>query len=281
MTVLIVGVSGKLGSDLFELFKRDQIDVIGFNSSDLNITEEIYLRNKIKKIKPQYIINAAAYNEVENAEKNIKKAFRVNAFGPKYLASICSEINSVLIHVSTDYVFDGSNNYYVETDVPNPLNIYGISKYTGEQLVMNSIKNYYIIRTSALFGPSVNSNKSNFVNFIINKAKNKSEINVVNDQYTSPTYTYDLGKSIKYLIDEKKKYGIYHITNNGYCSWFEFAETIIKYSNLKCKLEPISTIKSGSVVNRPEWSVLETNSDIKLPNWEDALNRYINILKLD
>ena len=277
--ILLIGSTGQLGSALFNILAADY-NVTGLTSKELDIADARAVQMVIQQAKPDYIINAAAFNKVNEAENDPQKAFAVNAFGPYYLAVAAKQHGAIFVHVSTDYVFDGTQGFFSEKDAPHPLNVYGASKYSGEQLVEIASGSHYIIRTSALFGPSTGSQKINFVDRIVNSAKAGENLTVVSDQYTSPTYAPDLALKIKELLEKKAPYGLYHITNSGSCSWYEFAEKIVDISGLPTTLIPQVTGNAPQQVRRPAKSILE-NSFLKknalglLPPWEDAVTRYV------
>ena len=186
-----------------------------------------------------------------------------------------------LIHISTDYVFDGKKlkekKPYVESDKPNPINIYGISKYAGELIVQNYLEKFYIVRVASLFGKRVASGKGgNFVYAILEKAKKGEELKVIDDIYMSPTYTYDASKKIWNLILKEKPYGVYHITNAGYCSWYEFASKILELANIKVRIKPVKHTEFKMKAKRPLWSPLNSEKGISMPYWEDALKRFLS-----
>ncbi len=277
--ILIFGSSGQLGSDLFNELKIN-FDVTGCSSKvDITIVESV--EKIISKVRPGIIINAAAYTKVEEAESNPEIAYKINALGPYYIARAARKANCAVMQISTDYVFDGEKGKYTEDDVPGAINIYGASKLAGEQLVQIACpERFYIIRTSALFGNSKSRQKLNFVDNILAKAESGEKIKVVNDQYMSPTYTVDLGRKISELIIKAAPFGIYHITNSGYCSWYDFASAIIKIDGKKANLSPISTAKSGTKIRRPVSTILigkalEKHGLEPMPNWKDALSRYL------
>lgn len=272
MTIILFGCNGMLGSDLSMQFK-DQ-DLHGFSKNDIDITSKKKVLEIIKKIRPDFVINAAAYTDVDGSEINRKKAMLVNATAVKYLALACCEYNSTLVHFSTDYVFDGENkNGYKENAKGNPINFYGLSKLKGEDYIKKICgnKGYYIIRTQWLYG----HNGKNFVDAIIKLSKNKHKLKVVNDQFGSPTYTKDIAKKVKILMGNYD-FGIYHITNNGVCTWYDLAELILKLTNNKTGLIPIASKELNKLAKRPKCSILlNTKFKSKMRNWESALKDYI------
>lgn len=274
MKVMITGGDGQLGKGLSKVFKQDA-EVLLLNKESLDITNELAVREVINRFKPHYIMNAAAYTKVDLAENEREQAFSVNALGPYYLAKAASEVGAVLFYISSDYVFDGASSVpYEETDRPNPTSIYGQSKWLGEQLVTMISEKVYIVRTSWLYGGEGNNH---FVSKILNQLKLNQELRVVDDQIGSPTYVEDLALTIKSLIG--KPYGIYHVTNSGSCSWFEFAQKIAELSGYQsANIQPISSSQLKTLANRPMYSVLSHNAlhreGIKMKPWHEALQHY-------
>ena len=273
MNSLITGSSGMLGSDIAHEFKNTQkgFKAYSLNKKQLDITKTHDILKNFRKIKPGIVINCAAYTDVDGSESNRKLALNVNAIAVKNLAKACRKFGSAMVHFSTDYVFDGKNkNGYREDSRKNPINYYGYTKSMGEKYIEEMLDNYFIIRTSWLFG----KNGKNFVDAIIKKSKDK-EIRVVNDQRGSPTYTKDLANAAKELI-RNYRYGAYHITNRGACTWFEFAKEILKNANSKTKVIPIKSEEISRTAKRPRCSVLiNTKFKNKLPFWDNALKRYL------
>ncbi len=276
MQIAIIGANGQLGSALVDTFEN----AIPLTHEDMDITKFDSLKI-LKKINPDVIINTAAYVRVDDAEIYPEKAFAVNSIGALNVAKIASEIDAVNIYISTDYVFDGKKgNPYTEVDLPNPINVYGLSKYAGEIFTQNYSKKYYIIRVASLYGRGGARGKGgNFVEWIINKAKRKEPLKIVNDQIMSPTYTVDVAKTLKKLIELEPEYGVYHMTNSGYCSWFEFAREILETINCNIPLEPITSSDLNRLAQRPPFSALQ-NAKLKklglqLPHWKVALKRFL------
>lgn len=259
-----------LGSDLAEELKN--YDPICWDIKDLDITKEGLVKEKITALKPDMIINCAAYTDVDGCETNKEICFDVNANALKYLAKTANQINAIMIHISTDYVFNGiKKEGYKEDEEVGPINEYGKSKAEGEENIIINTKKYYIIRTAWLFG----KNGKNFVNTILKLAKEKPFLEVVNDQFACPTYTRDLAKQIKYIIRTKQPFGIYHVTNYGVCSWFEFAKEILNQARVNKKVRPINSEKLKRAAKRPKYSILVNT---KLPNlrpWKEALKDYL------
>lgn len=279
--VIITGVGGQLGNAIKQVFSGLEEDIVCFDRNDLDITKNEEISKMFAKYKPNIVINCAAYNKVEQAGESIKEAYEINAFGPYLLARVAGECGAKFVHISTDYVFDGNKNSYTETDCPKPVNVYGASKLAGEQLVRLANKNSFIVRTSWLFGKNKDNSEKNFVKTMIAKAKKENEVRVVEDQVGSPTYTNDLAKKIKELLSSDAEPGIYHITNSGHCSWYEFAKKIFEFSKIEADVTPIKTSESDTKIKRPASSVLENNrlKEVGLPvlrSWQEAVSDYIN-----
>lgn len=275
MKVLITGSEGQLGSELVDLLSKDN-EIYGFAHKELDITDKNRVIDIISKIVPDIIIHCAAFTNVDGCETNTNIAFDVNIIGTGNVAIASKKNKSTMVYISTDYIFDGKKNSpYLESDIPNPISIYGISKYGGELVVKHFLGKFFIVRTSWLYG----KRRKNFVNTILDIAKNKKELKVVNDQVGSPTYVPDLAKAISALISTKY-YGTYHITNSGECSWYEFAKKILKYAGIKnVKVTPISTEELNKPASRPKYSVLknlnlEKKKIYKMRNWELALRDF-------
>jgi len=284
MKVVLIGASGQLGNDIVTVVPS-KIDLIPLSRKDVDVTVKEQVENVIKNFSPEIIINTSAYVKVDMAEEEVDKAFLVNAIGVKNLVDICKELGICFLHISTDYVFDGkkleSKKPYTEEDTPNPINIYGLSKYTGELIIQNYLEKYYIVRVASLYGKAGASGKGgNFVYTIIKKAKSGEPLRVVNDIFMSPTYTLDAAQKIWEIILRNKPYGIYHVTNSGYCSWYEFAVKILEYTGLinKVDIKPVKHTEFKAKAKRPLWSPLTSIKGIKLRPWQEALRDFIDSL---
>lgn len=276
--ILITGANGQLGKSLqkiadnysheFFFMDRNKLDI-----TDVQALEDVFHRNNF-----DYCLNFAAYTNVEKAEQEKELAERLNAEAVGHLAEISYRYKTSLIHISTDYVFDGNKNSpYKESDMPNPLNVYGASKLKGEKLILNNTDQYYIIRTSWLYSEF----KNNFYKTILKLTKERKQLKVVDDQIGTPTLTYDLLKFILFLIDrEEHKFGMYHFSNMGEASWFNFAKEILKTHRLTNEVIPVETNEFPSKVERPKYSVLDKTS-IKdtwnyIPeDWSVSLKKWI------
>ncbi|MEM2950872.1 MAG: dTDP-4-dehydrorhamnose reductase [Nitrososphaeria archaeon] len=278
MTIVVIGSSGQLGTDLMKILGQEY-EVTGLTHKDIEIAD--YESCKIlKDYSPKIIINTAAFHKTDQCEEEPLKTFQVNAVGAKNIMSISKEIDATTIFISTDYVFDGSKmRPYTEEDVPNPINTYGISKLAGELFTRQNPR-HYIIRVASLFGAAGASGKGgNFVETMIAKARKNESISVVDDMWMSPTYTKDAAHVIKKIIELNIPHGTYHVTNSGYCTWFQFAQEIFNITNLSPDLIPIKTSQLQMKAKRPMFSAL---SSVKLPNfgivtrnWKDALKDYL------
>lgn len=280
MKFFITGVNGQLGYDVKrELLERGYTDILAPTRVDLDITNEDAVKKMIREYRPSVIFHCAAYTAVDKAEEEQEKCYQVNVLGTKYLTEAAKEMDAKIIYISTDYVFDGTKEglYQVEDKV-NPVNYYGKTKYLGENFV-RAYDNHIIVRISWVFG----INGKNFIRTMLNLAESHKELNVVCDQIGSPTYTKDLaGLLVNMFLSNVK--GLYHVTNEGYCSWYEFAEFIFKESRKKVKVHPILTKDYKTIAKRPLNSKLSKESldDIgmkRLPEWQDAVKRYICELK--
>jgi len=273
MRILVIGSKGMLGSDLTEELNKIGNTILGWDVSDIDITKK-HEMIKIAGVKPDVLINCAAYTNVDLAEKEREKCFDVNVRGVANLVDVCKKHEITLVHISTDYVFDGSREEYDEGDEKNPLNVYGKTKSEGEDVIRKNLKKYYLIRTSWLFGKK----GKNFVETMLKLCSEREKVRVVNDQVGRPTYTRDLCKAIVEIISNQPnyEYGVYHATNSGKCSWFEFAREIIKLKKLSCSIEPCTTEEFPRDAKRPKYSVLNNNKLPQLRSWKDALKAYLN-----
>jgi len=281
MRILVTGVAGQLGYDVMrELAERGYDDVLGIDKDELDITDEVAVHKFIEDYNPDVIMHNAAWTAVDKAEEMQELCRSVNVLGTKYIAETAEKIGAKLVYISTDYVFDGKGeNYFEVNDKKAPLSFYGKTKYEGEVEVQKCSK-HFIVRISWVFG--INGN--NFIKTMLRLAETKTELNVVCDQIGSPTYTYDLSKLLCDMI-ETEKYGIYHATNEGICSWSKFAEKIFEIAGVKTmKVNPVTTADYLKMV--PQQAIRPLNSRMskesldkagfsRLPTWEDALERFI------
>jgi len=279
MRTVVLGAGGQLGHDLQRVLA--DWDLIPYRRADLDICDYPSITQALTQSRPEVVINAAAYVRVDEAEAQIEEAFRVNAFAVRNLAQVCAQIDCVLVHISTDYVFGGEKRTpYTEDDPPNPLNVYGVSKLAGEYFVRSMCPRHFVIRSSGLYGLAGSSGKAgNFVETMLRLAGEGRPIRVVNDQVLTPTYTMDLARKIKELV-KTEAFGLYHITNSGECSWNEFACKIFELSGLEPDLLSATSKELGLEAERPAYSVLgcrglERVGLQHLSHWGDALREYL------
>ncbi|MFC0470037.1 dTDP-4-dehydrorhamnose reductase [Halalkalibacter kiskunsagensis] len=275
MKVLITGGEGQLGRAIYEKMKNTS-DVIKLSKEKLDITKQQTVYDVFQDVKPDYVFHTAAYTAVDQCEESKTKAFQVNSIGALNVANASKSVGSIMIYISSDYVFDGTKSTpYEVTDSPNPKSVYGLSKWLGEELVLNTIPESYVVRTSWLYGHG----GKNFVNTVLKFATSQKEVKVVSDQIGSPTYVNDLVDVLLQLIT--KPYGIYQIRNDGQCSWYDFAKAIYEKVGTDSNLvQPITTKEYGAVAPRPQFSILNLNkleaSNIKIPRrWDIALRSYL------
>ncbi|MFA6941060.1 MAG: dTDP-4-dehydrorhamnose reductase [Clostridiaceae bacterium] len=288
MKILITGSRGQVGSQLINILNKGRSElgevpeqiknavVIGKGSQELNIADFDNVKSVLKEVKPDVVINAAAYTNVNGCELNKELAFSVNAYGAKNLAAACEDIGSKIVHISTDYVFNGEGTIpFKEIDEPSPHSIYGKAKNMGDNFVKEYSSKYFIVRPSWVYG----YNGKNFVYTIMKTAKERGSIKVVNDQRGNPTNAEDLSHHILKLI-AAEQYGIYHCSGRGECTWYDFACKIIELSKIPCKVIPCSTNEYPSTTKRPMYSSLD-NSKLRntvgneMRNWEEALSNFI------
>ena len=282
-SVLVVGAKGMLGTDVTEAVGssqctgRSDFDVTAVDIEQIDITDAASVQSCMESCRPDIVVNCAAYTDVDGCETNSQTAFAVNAAGPMNLAVACKAAGCKLVHISTDFVFDGERRgAYLPTDEPNPLSVYGESKLAGEQNVQRNLDDHLIVRTSWLYG----SHGKNFVTTIAKAARQREYLEVVDDQVGSPTYTVDLAAAILALIGAAAR-GMYHFHNRGHCSWYEFARQIVRLCRIDVEVRPISTAKLGRPARRPSWSVLdmgcfERATGKPVRTWQGALAEFIS-----
>lgn len=274
--ILVTGSTGQLGSDVVkELLKRGY-STLSPNRSELNLCSEDNIRNYILNSNCEAIVHCAAYTQVDKAEDEKDLCIKINATATKHIVKCAKILDIPMIYISTDYVFDGTKDgEYTENDETNPINIYGESKLAGEKYVQEILDKYYIVRTSWVF----NINGKNFIETMLRLSKANNQLSIVNDQIGSPTYTKDLSRLLVDML-ETSKYGLYHATNERYCSWYEFADTIFKLANINIDIKAINSNEYASRAKRPLNSKLSKDKLIEygfkpLPHWEDALKDYL------
>jgi len=273
--LMLTGAGGMLAHDAVAILKPG-FEVITRREQELDICDAEAVRAAVCSLMPDVVVNCAAYTQVDICETEQEKAFAVNASGVKHLALACRQAGSLLVHISTDYVFDGTKQTpYLETDVPHPLSVYGRSKLAGENHVAELLEQYIIIRSSWLYGSSGN----NFIATILRLAHKQKELQVVNDQRGSPTWTRDLSLAIKALIDSNGR-GMYHVSNQGSCTWYDYARAIVTRAGLDVRVSPVTTAALKRPAPRPANSMLDCSRFIRetgmgLRPWEDALEEYL------
>jgi dTDP-4-dehydrorhamnose reductase len=279
MRYFITGADGQLARALRHLLTSKGCDVVSKTRAELDITNLGLIRDAVRAVRPDFVINCAAFNDVDGAESQWEKAYMINGVGVKYLSFACNEINSTLVHFSTDYVFDGSKKEkYTIADMPNPISKYGSSKLLGEKMIMTHADKFFLIRTSWVFG----SGKNSFVKKVMDWSQNKKQLSMVTDQCSSPSYAVDLAKASVDLM-ETGNYGLYHMTNDGECSRFEWAKYILDRLKWNGDLIPAVSGDFNSAARRPEYSALD-NFPLKetigytLPSWQDATDRFLEEL---
>lgn len=278
--VLITGILGQLGFDLAKEFTKRGVEYIAPSLEELELTTEAGAKNFILEKKPETVVHCAAYTAVDKAESEAELAITVNGMGTRWIAEACREIGAKMIYISTDYVFGGDGKIpYEVNDEKNPVNVYGRSKLLGEDAVNALVEKHFIVRTSWVFG--INGN--NFIKTMLRLAETKKKLNVVNDQIGSPTYTPDLSRLLADMA-ASDKYGVYHATNEGFCSWADFAREIFEQAGLKVEVDGVPTSEYPTPARRPfnsrlsKKSLDEAGFD-RLPPWQDALKRYLVELK--
>jgi dTDP-4-dehydrorhamnose reductase len=282
MKITIIGANGQLGNDLVAAFAAAGDDVSPLSHSDVEVSDAQSVWSALGSVRPQVIVNTSAMHHVENCEREPDKAFTINALGPRNLASAARDLDAALMHVSTDYVFDGAKaSPYVEEDAPRPLNVYGITKVAGEHFVRATTPRHFVIRTSGLYGRSPCRAKGglNFIELMLKLAKERGKARVVDSEIVSPTSTAELAQQIVKL-SRSDAYGLYHATAEGSCSWHEFAREIFTLTDTSVQLEIAGPNEFPAKVARPTYSVLENRAlksqglNIFRP-WQHGLREYL------
>lgn len=290
--IWLIGNKGMLGQEVEKLFKRKRLSYLA-SDKEVDITNYPILQEFTKNIKLAWIINCSGYTDVDKAEKEIEKVFQINRDGVKNISKIATEKQAKLVHISTDYVFNGEKNThlsYTEDEKTEPINIYGESKLAGEREIKENLKKYFILRTAWLYGRG----GKNFVSTMLKLFKEKEEIKVVSDQWGSPTYTVDLAEVIlKIINNDSDKFGIYHFTNEGVTNWYEFTREIYRKSkklgiidsNKEVEIRGIETKEYPTPAQRPKYSLLSKEKikrelNLEIRNWEDALEDFLSFLSL-
>jgi dTDP-4-dehydrorhamnose reductase len=273
MKLLVTGAAGMLGHDVMLAAGNAGHDVVGYGRAELDVTDPAALARKLDLERPDAVINCAAWTDVDGAETAEEAAFAINGKGPGNVAAAASEVEARVVHVSTDYVFDGAKGAsYVESDQPAPLSAYGRTKLAGEEAVAAANKRHFIVRSAGLFGIS----GRNFADTMLRLSEDQNEVTVVRDQIGSPTYTWHLAYGIVRLIDGME-YGIHHMAAAGQCSWYEFAREIFEQARVECRVLSITSEEFGAAAPRPPFSAMVSQREhaIVLPSWQDGLAGYL------
>jgi dTDP-4-dehydrorhamnose reductase len=278
--IIIFGSKGMLGSELVKVFseeRHDAYEVLAPTIREADITNYSSVHNYFEKVSPAWLINAAAYTNVDEAENESERAFAINRDGVNNLANVAYIEHTPLVHYSTDYVFPGDNqDGYMEDAVPGPaVNVYGESKLAGEELLSKVNPQRYLIRTAWLYG----KNGPNFVEKMLELGKAHDELKVINDQFGNPTYAHDLAQATRTLLDREKSYepGTYHLVNSGTATWYDFAQEIFTFSRIKVDLTPIPTKEYPTPAKRPQYSMLQNTRGPEMRPWSEALREYLRI----
>ena len=281
MKVLLIGANGQLGTDLLVKLEHAGHSVTAATRADLDVVDPVQIESVIRSAAPKLVINTSAFHKVEVCQTEAQQAFAVNGIAVRDLALACRRHDCELMHFSTDFVFDGAKRQpYKETDSPHPVNVYGASKVAGEHLLAMSLKRHYIIRTCGLYGTAGSRSRyGNFVERILKQASAGGPLRVVSDQVVTPTFTEDLAQAVISLI-RLQEYGLYHVTNEGECSWLEFAGKALEIRGIKADNQPVASTAVADQVRRPGYSVLSKEKLYslgipKMPHWQDALARYL------
>lgn len=279
--VAIIGSGGQLGTDLVRVLHA-RGPILPLPHTELDVTDEAAVARMISTHRPEVVINCAAFVRVDECEDAVEAAMRVNAIGALYVARSCARAEVVGMHISTDYVFDGTKDApYTEADMPAPVNTYGVTKLAGEFAVKAVLSRHYIVRVSGLYGAAGSSGKGgNFIETIFRRARAEQPLRVVNDQITSPTYTRDAAEAIAAIIHMRAPLGIYHVANAGECTWFEFAHAALELAGMRAVLEPTTSAAWGARARRPRRSSLVSRhlatAGLAAPRpWREALAAYI------
>ncbi|MCH9656150.1 MAG: dTDP-4-dehydrorhamnose reductase [Planctomycetes bacterium] len=282
MQITVIGSQGQLGQDLMLSLAAEEHQLTGLTHQQISIEDVASIETALEANAPDLIINTAAYNKVDQAETSPEAAFAINAFGPRNLAQYCQKKKIRLMHISTDYVFgldSERQTAYTELDAPGPLSAYGQSKLAGEYFVRAICPQHYVVRTCGLYGKAGKTGNGNFVETMLRLGKERDELSIINDQHCTPTSTRDLSTSITHLI-QSDEFGLYHATNQGQMTWFEFAQSIFEITGINVKMTAISTEQFNAAADRPRFSVLDCSrlqkaSGFSFPHWKSALKTYL------
>jgi len=286
MKVAVIGANGQLGSDVYKAFQDNDDEVVVLNHDAFEVSDFETVDSVLHDLMPDLLVNTAAMHNVEACEEDPAKSFAVNGIGARNLAQVSNGVGFTLMHISTDYIFDGAKQApYVEADLPIPLNVYGNTKLSGELFVRTIANKYFVLRVSGLYGTNLCRAKGgrNFVTLMLKLAKERDEVRVVNDEILTPTYTEDIARQIVHL-SQCTNYGLYHVTAQESCSWYEFAGKIFEITNASVRLSIADPGEFPAKVPRPKYSILENKAlqsvglDI-MPHWSVGLQRYLEAIK--
>jgi len=282
MRITVIGSRGQLGTDLMSSLAADEHQLTGLTHQQISIEDAVSIEGALEETAPEMVINTAAYNKVDQAESSPEAAYTINALGPRNLALHCQKKSIRLMHISTDYVFGLANDRrsaYTELDAPGPLSVYGQSKLAGEYFVRAICPQHFVVRTCGLYGNAGKTGNGNFVETMLRLGKERDELSIINDQHCTPTSTLDLSTALTRLI-QTNEFGLYHATNQGQMTWFEFAQTIFDLAGLNVKTTAITTEQFNAAAERPRFSVLDCSqlqkaSGYAFPHWKTALKTYL------
>ena len=271
MKILIAGAGGQLGLELKDLLPKKGHEVIALGHKELDITDASTVASALNQHSPDLVINAAAYTNVDGCETEVESAYRANSLGPRNLAVHCGRLGCELLHVSTNYVFDGDREApYEPFDLPNPRSVYAKTKLDGEEYVKHLCSRWYIVRSAGVYGEG-----HNFVRTMLRVGRERDFLKVKDDEYVSPTYARDLAEGIAEILDSRL-YGLYHVTNSGSCSWYEFTREIFRLSGIEVEVHPVPSSEYPLPAPRPANGVLSTLGSPELRHWREALADYLN-----
>ena len=284
--MMIIGADGQLGTDLVIHF-RSQYDLICLTEREIEVSDIRSVSKAFDTYQPRIVINTAAFNRVDECEKQLLRSYEVNALGVKYIGQFAQKIGAMVVHISTDYVFDGKKGSpYTEEDRIHPLNVYGLTKLAGEYFLANETDQYLILRVSGIYGKHKCIGKGgNFINAVMKQYRHGDKINVVSDEILTPTSTVEICRQLDVMLRNNLK-GLYHVTNEGQCSWYEFAQKIFHILKLEVNIQPVSATSFPVVAKRPQYSVLENNKlkdhQLNVMNaWDVALEEFLSEVRVE
>lgn len=283
MKIAVIGADGQLGTDICKAIDKTNHELIRLTIEHIDVADMGSVTRVLGELGPRLVINTAAFHHVEKCEEETVRAYEVNALGPRNLAKVCNGIDAALMHISTDYVFDGNKKSpYIETDAPMPLNVYANTKLAGEYFVRATAKKYYILRVSGIYGksPCIGKGGVNFVDLMLKLSREREEVRVVDDEVLTPTSTVEIANQVVKMVESDAQYGLYHATAEGQCSWYEFAGEIFNITKPNIKFNKALPGEFAVKVNRPSYSVLE-NKFLKdqginvMRHWKEGLREYL------